>query len=779
MKITKILWRVTVDRLEFGKCNMRLKTYIKPKEATFHVATVSVHRSSIRFIINKNKVFLDVEIFREILQTCPKIPRQEFEDLPLEHDILSFVRDLRHTRDITYLADMNVDYLYQPWRAFSTFINKCLSGKETGMDKICLSCVQILWDAKKTNKLSYPRFTKIIIDYFISKDQSISRRNKMFWHTVREDTMYTSMRCISRNEKTQVYDTILLKELTDQAMLESQAYQTYYTFASREKNPKPKNVQKKADSNTSHKQKPVQATKGTRIKTKAKVAKSDKKKQPAKKPKAKGLTVLPKVALTKAKQLRLATERRKQDFHISHASGSGVPDVPIYDSESDKVSWGDSNEEDDGENDFEDDVNNDDDSSEDHDDESGDEMRESDRDEILDPNQTNIDQTEHEEEDVDERELYDDVNVNLGNDDTEIINVDQGALEQLNASHQSGFKQEEEDAHVTLTLVLDTRNTGAYDAITIPKITSSFTTPTPLPRPFVNPLSQQATPTLTPMALETTTSLPALPNFMHVFKFNERVTNLEKDLSKIKQVDQYAQALSFISAIVDRYIDNKLGEAINKAIQAHNFNSRKEAQVEKMEYIELVDSTLRTINKEESSYEAAATLSEFELTKILIDKIEKNESFDVANHKRELYDALIKSYNTYKDIFESNGEVFYLKRSRDESDKDQDPFRWVRPRDVKKKVKRIIAVYMLKIIKKYDYSHLEEIEVHRDDHSNIRLKKVISKDFTYKILRTCYFYLFNKGWPISKSTNGYRQAALSKKIDAESIEVHWWKGIRE
>ncbi|GJR81801.1 hypothetical protein Tco_0152586 [Tanacetum coccineum] len=64
---------------------------------------------------------------------------QEFEDLPLEQDILSFIRDLRHTGDITYLTDVNVDYLHQPWRAFATIINKCLSGKETKMDKICLS----------------------------------------------------------------------------------------------------------------------------------------------------------------------------------------------------------------------------------------------------------------------------------------------------------------------------------------------------------------------------------------------------------------------------------------------------------------------------------------------------------------------------------------------------------------------------------------------------------------------------------------------------------------
>ncbi|GJU05138.1 hypothetical protein Tco_1121568 [Tanacetum coccineum] len=107
-------------------------------------AIISVHKSSIRFTINKKKVSFDVDMFREILQFCLKIPRQKFEDLPLEHDILSFIRDLGQTGDITYLTDVNVDYLHQPWRAFVTVINKCISGKETRMGKIRLSRAQIL-----------------------------------------------------------------------------------------------------------------------------------------------------------------------------------------------------------------------------------------------------------------------------------------------------------------------------------------------------------------------------------------------------------------------------------------------------------------------------------------------------------------------------------------------------------------------------------------------------------------------------------------------------------
>ncbi|GJX22175.1 hypothetical protein Tco_0226620 [Tanacetum coccineum] len=91
----------------------------------------------------------------------------------------------------------------------------------------------------------------------------------------------------------------------------------------------------------------------------------------------------------------------------------------------------------------------------------------------------------------------------------------------------------------------------------VPAIISIFTITIPPPPPFFNPLLQQETPTLTPTTSEATTSFPSLPDFSYVFKFNDSVTNLEKDLSKIKQVDQYAQALSSIHAIVKSYQTNK------------------------------------------------------------------------------------------------------------------------------------------------------------------------------------------------------------------------------
>ncbi|GKF56888.1 hypothetical protein Tco_0170425 [Tanacetum coccineum] len=81
----------------------------------------------------------------------------------------------------------------------------------------------------------------------------------------------------------------------------------------------------------------------------------------------------------------------------------------------------------------------------------------------------------------------------------------------------------------------------------------------------------------------------------------------------------------------------------------------------------------KSSSQPKSTYEAVASLLEFELTKILIDKMEESKLHLRAEYKKELYDALVQSYNTDKDLFDTYGEVFSLKRSCDEKEKDQEP----------------------------------------------------------------------------------------------------------
>ncbi|GKB19634.1 hypothetical protein Tco_0853557 [Tanacetum coccineum] len=466
-------------------------------------------------------------------------------------------------------------------------------------------------------------------------------------------------------------------------MLESKAYQTYYAFTSGEKAPKPKYIRKKAKSESSPKKNPIQATtKGTKLKSKAKVTKPDKKKQPAKKPTAIGLAVM---------ELTLSQSEDK-----------------------------DNNDDDDGDND------DDDGESDDQDDDSDDERIETDSDEIPDLNLTNVDQTEYEEEDVDDRvctpsdyeltddeklddeetmdneeddevikELYDDVNVKLENNDTEMTDVDQGASEQQNVSQESGFEQEEEDAHVTLTLVLNAQK--ADEPVQRSSVSSEFTSKLlnlQNPSPADSEISllmetsarhaTQQTPTFTTTtSINPTVTLPEIPNFASVFKFDQRVSALESKMYKLKQTNQFAKVVSSIPGIVDTYLASKMKETVDVTVQLQTNKLREEAQAENQEFLNQIkkyvteslgaEVLVRSTNQPQMAYAVAASLSEFELKKILIDKIESNKLINRSDNQKNLYNALVESYNYDKDIITSYCDVVLLKRGRDDQDKDEDP----------------------------------------------------------------------------------------------------------
>nr|GFB36598.1 hypothetical protein [Tanacetum cinerariifolium] len=53
----------------------------------------------------------------------PRLPGQKFEDPPFEEEIISFIRNLGHTREIKVLTDVNINYMHQPWRSFADIIN--------------------------------------------------------------------------------------------------------------------------------------------------------------------------------------------------------------------------------------------------------------------------------------------------------------------------------------------------------------------------------------------------------------------------------------------------------------------------------------------------------------------------------------------------------------------------------------------------------------------------------------------------------------------------------
>ncbi|GKD30484.1 hypothetical protein Tco_1241262 [Tanacetum coccineum] len=256
-------------------------------------------------------------------------------------------------------------------------------------------------------------------------------------------------------------------------------------------------------------------------------------------------------------------------------------------------------------------------------------------------------------------------------------------------------------------------NTESTSLVDVPVTTiaetplSSASTLLPLPIPLITHLQQTPVPTPTTVP---SSSLQDLPNFGSLFGFDYRPKTLENDFSEFKQINQLPVAVFSIPGIVDTYLANKLNEAVKTVVQLQSDRLRNEAQADNEDFINKLDDNINKIIKEQvkeqvkaqvskilpkikktvneqlqaevltrssnesnTSHDVAANLSELELKKILIDKMESNKSIYRYDEQKNLCKALVNAYKSDKLILETYGDTVSFKRRRDDEDKDEEP----------------------------------------------------------------------------------------------------------
>ncbi|GJW01204.1 hypothetical protein Tco_1556455, partial [Tanacetum coccineum] len=421
--------------------------------------------------------------------------------------------------------------------------------------------------------------------------------------------------------------------------------------------------------------------------------------------KSKGLTVPSEVALTKAKQIKLATKRSLIQTHSSHASGSGadegtgsipgVPDVLTYESDDDQISWKSSEDDDDDnedDDDNDDDGNNDDDDyddaeNQDDDDEQTDSVN--DGDDFVHPKFSTHDKEDKEEDSFDPRVqtpshvestdeeiqdanvegdkmneeetnevaevdvLYRDVNVNLEGRDSKMTDTLRTIVQTT---------QVIEDNHVIITPVnLEGQQQSS-------SVSSGFISN------ILNPSRDTGIDSLFNLNTVSTSLVDVL---VTTFAEPPLLKTLENNFSKFNQTNQFVASVSLFPGIVDAYLANKMHEAVKTAIQLQSKRLRDEAQAENANFINKLDDNIKKIIKdqvkEQTSYVVAANLSKLDLKKILIDKMKSNKSIYRSDEQKNLYKALVDAYESDKLILDTYGDIVSFKRSKDDEDKDEEP----------------------------------------------------------------------------------------------------------
>ncbi|GKE07258.1 hypothetical protein Tco_1399276 [Tanacetum coccineum] len=147
-------------------------------------------------------------------------------------------------------------------------------------------------------------------------------------------------------------------------------------------------------------------------------------------------------------------------------------------------------------------------------------------------------------------------------------------------------------------------------------------------------------------------------------------------------------------------------EAIKTAVQLQSKRLKDEAQAKNADFINKLDDNIKKIiknqvkaqvskiflkiektvneqleaevmthssNESKTSHTIAANLSELELKKILIDKIESNKLIHKFDEQKNLYNALVDAYKSDKLVLDTYGDTVSFKRCRDDEDKDEEP----------------------------------------------------------------------------------------------------------
>nr|GEZ73850.1 hypothetical protein [Tanacetum cinerariifolium] len=450
---------------------------------------------------------------RNMLHICPRVQSQTFVELPFEEEILDFIRFLRHNATIRTLTDglyhkRNIDYAFWIWEDFVYQVD--------------------YKNHKKSNEMYYPRFTKVIIHHFMSKDPSIPRRNK--------------------------YSAMLPIELTNDEIRNTKAYKEYYAFAIGEAVPKLKASARRKIS-----------------------------KQPAKATKAKSPSTPLEVAKTEAQQLKIVLSRSRQQMHTSQPGGSGTDEGTGAD---DQVNDGDDDEEDEGDesDEGEEDADEDKDGDERDDDEvnqetakydeqddaegGGNDEEEGSEDEGNGEKDQglNVNEEEHVEEEEEDK-LYRDVNINQGRGLQATLEVKNTHVT-LTLINSDGQQESSSVSSQFMTSMLNPTSDVGMESIFV--IASSSVAPlhtstlimTPSTITTITTISQAPIPpTLIPSKV-----LQNLPTFASVFCFDDRLKSLEANFSEYRQTNPFAEAVSNIPRIVHQYMNQQMNEAVRVAI---------------------------------------------------------------------------------------------------------------------------------------------------------------------------------------------------------------------
>ncbi|GKA01595.1 hypothetical protein Tco_0674260 [Tanacetum coccineum] len=98
---------------------------------------------------------LTKDTLRDALQITPVNNNKAFSSPPTQDTLINFVNGLGYPKEVKHLSNVVTSDMFQPWRALTTIINLCLTGKTSGFERPRAPVLQILWGIINRAHINY------------------------------------------------------------------------------------------------------------------------------------------------------------------------------------------------------------------------------------------------------------------------------------------------------------------------------------------------------------------------------------------------------------------------------------------------------------------------------------------------------------------------------------------------------------------------------------------------------------------------------------------------
>ncbi|GJT38409.1 hypothetical protein Tco_0938274 [Tanacetum coccineum] len=171
---------------------------------------------------------LTKDTLRDALQITPVDNNRAFSPPPTPDTLVEFVNKLGYPKEVIHLSNVTTNDMFQSWRALTTIINLCLTGKTSGFERPRAPVLQILWGVVNRAHIDYAErmFTKLII-FHLQRLHNFHPRPESPLHLPTEEPALGNLKFSAKGTKQEVFGMTIPNELIIDVIRGSDYYDAY------------------------------------------------------------------------------------------------------------------------------------------------------------------------------------------------------------------------------------------------------------------------------------------------------------------------------------------------------------------------------------------------------------------------------------------------------------------------------------------------------------------------------------------------------------------------